>query len=147
MIKYQLSKKEFEEIYAKVPRIAVDLIIVENKKILLTRRSIPPFNGLWHIPGGGIRHREKVTDAILRVAREELGVSVKIEKLIGYEEVLFDGPKRHAVALEFKCKLVGNKKPRPIAQADKCSFFNKLPKEIIPEQRKFLKKNWARIFS
>ncbi len=52
MKKFLLTKKEFEYIYHKVPRLCIDLIIVKEKKILLTKRSIEPFINFWHFPGG-----------------------------------------------------------------------------------------------
>src|SRR3989337_1057838 len=102
MKKYPLSKEEFNKIYSKVPRICVDLIIVKDKKILLTKRSIHPFKGRWHIPGGGVLHREKIEQAIHRIAKTELGIKVNPKKLLGYLEILRDGPYRHTILLEFK---------------------------------------------
>mgnify|MGYP001563287084 CR=1 FL=1 len=146
MKKKSLPKKEFDKIYSKVPRAGIDLIIVKNKKILLTKRSISPFNGLWHAPGGGVFHREKVRDTIDRIAKTELGIKVKPQKLLGYLEILKDGPDRHTILLEFKCKIVGRKEPKALEQASEYKFFNKIPKKTISEQKKFIRKNWKKIF-
>ena len=134
----KLTEKEFKSIYAKVPRLCIELIIIQGRKILLTKRSIEPFNGLWHIPGKGILFRETIKEAIDRVAKEELGIRVYPEKFLGYVEYLNDGF-RHSVSLSFKCRIKGNKKPRVLEQADEIKFFNKIPKKTIPSHRKFLK--------
>ncbi len=145
MKKKLLSNKEFNYIYSKVPRICVDLIIVKNKKILLTKRSISPFKGLWHLPGGGVLYREKVEDAVNRIAKTELDINVKIQKFLGYLEILREGSHRHAIALQFKCKIKG-KNPKKVEQASEFRFFSKIPKNTILKQKDFLKNNWKKIF-
>ena len=134
----KLTEREFKSIYTKVPRLCVELIIIQGGKILLTKRSIEPFNGLWHIPGKGVLYREIIKEAIDRVAKEELGIRVYQEKFLGYVEYLNDGF-RHSVSLAFKCKIKGNQQPKILEQADEIKFFNKIPKDIIPSHRKFLK--------
>ena len=137
-MKKRFTKKEFRYIYIKVPRLCVEIIIVQNRRFLLTKRSIYPFKGLWHFPGIGVLFREKIDDAIKRAGKEELGVKVIPQKFLGYSEYLYDGF-RHSVSLVFKCKIQGNKKPRPLEQADEIKFFNKIPKNIIPYHKIFLK--------
>ena len=134
----KLTEREFKSIYTKVPRLCVELIIIQGGKILLTKRSIEPFNGLWHIPGKGVLYREKIKEAIDRVAKEELGIRVYQEKFLGYVEYLNDGF-RHSVSLAFKCKIKGNQQPKILEQTDEIKFFNKIPKKIIPYHKKFLK--------
>jgi ADP-ribose pyrophosphatase YjhB (NUDIX family) len=133
-----LTEKEFKSIYTRVPRLCVDLIIVSEKGVLLTKRSIYPFNGLWHFPGVGVLFHEKINDAIKRAAKRELGIKVVPQKFLGYGEYLHDGF-RHSVALVFKCKIKGNQQPRVLEQASTFQFFNKIPKKIIPYHKKLLK--------
>ena len=49
---FRKLKKLFDEIYSKVPRLCVDIIIKSEDGILLPLRSIEPYEGKWHIPGG-----------------------------------------------------------------------------------------------
>lgn len=136
-MKKKLTEKEFKSIYTKVPRLCVELIIVNNKGVLLTKRSITPFNGLWHLPGVGVLFREKINDAIKRAARDELGVKIIPQKFLGYEEYLHDGF-RHSISLLFKCRISGDQQPRALKQASEFKFFNKIPKTIIPYHKKLL---------
>ncbi|MBU0975306.1 NUDIX domain-containing protein, partial [Patescibacteria group bacterium] len=76
----RLPYKTFKYIYRKVPRLCVDVIVKTPRGIILTKRSIPPAKGWWHIPGGTILWGETVEQAVKRVAREEVGVEVKIKK-------------------------------------------------------------------
>lgn len=136
--KRPLTSKQFKNIYSKAPRTCVELIIFENKKILLSKRSIYPYKGFWHFPGGSIWYRERIKETIKRVGQAELGVKVIPEKFLGYVEYMKDGY-RHSVSLAFKCKIIGSKKPSPASQSTDVKFFEKTPKNTIKEQKKFLK--------
>jgi hypothetical protein len=46
-----LPQAEYEEIYAKVPRLTVEVVIVSSDGVLLARRQAGPCQGLWHIAG------------------------------------------------------------------------------------------------
>ena len=75
----KLPLKTFRSIYSQVPRLCVDLVVLNNQhEVLLTFRSIPPKN-LWHLPGGTVLFGETPTATIQRVALEELGQKVIIQ--------------------------------------------------------------------
>src|SRR5437762_56298 len=57
--------------------------IIENGKLLLVRRAIEPFKGMWDIPGGFLEKNEHPEEALHREMREELSVEVEIIKMIG----------------------------------------------------------------
>ena len=76
MTKKPLTFEEFKTIYSKVPRLTVEVIVKTDKGILFTKRLIPPYVGSWHFPGGTVYYKETITDAIERVAQDELGVKV-----------------------------------------------------------------------
>ena len=81
-----LPQAEYEAIYAKVPRLTVEVVIVSSDGVLLALRQKGPCVGLWHIPGGTVRFGEPLTDAVQRVAEEELGAEVAVDGLLGYIE-------------------------------------------------------------
>jgi ADP-ribose pyrophosphatase YjhB (NUDIX family) len=141
----KLSESQYQKIYSSVPRLCIDIVIVQNKKILLTKRSIPPFKGMWHLPGGGLRYREKISKAISRIAKDELGVKVIPQKLAGYVEIKEDGYK-HSVSLAIVCKPAKNSEPKPLEQASEVRFFSKVPSQrIMSGHKNFLKENWNTI--
>jgi len=120
----------------------VDLVIKSNNGILLTFRKKNGYENQWHIPGGTVFYREKLIDAAKRVAKEELGVNVTIQKFIGYIEYFSEEAERgfgYTVTLVFLCKL-NDLKFVLDNQTSKVGFFKIIPKNTIKEQKKFLNK-------
>ena len=76
----RLPYEEFMSIYHKVPRAAIDVIVKTPQGIVLTKRSIPPFKGMWHVCGGTVLFMEPIKHAINRIVEDELGVKVKVIK-------------------------------------------------------------------
>ena len=81
-----LTEQEFREIFAKVPRLTVEVVTQSPLGILLTKRTEGPCSGLWHIPGGTVRFGEPLVAAVERVASMELGLEIEAGPLIGYIE-------------------------------------------------------------
>ena len=134
-----LPRAEYEAIYAKVPRLTVEVIVSSDHGVLLTRREGGPCKGLWHIPGGTVRFGESVRDAVERVAHSELGIAVVIDNLLGYIEYPshlergLDWP----IGIAFAVHAVPSAhEPRPASGAGR--WFSQLPEEMHEEQKDFL---------
>lgn len=56
--------------------IGVYGILVKNNKILLVRKTRGPYIGKFDLPGGSLKHGEKVTCALLRELEEEVGLKI-----------------------------------------------------------------------
>ncbi len=52
----------------------------KRERLLLTRRAD---NGQWCLPGGGMEPGESITECCAREVREEVGLEVKVGRLIG----------------------------------------------------------------
>jgi len=70
-------------------RVAVDIVIftIQERKlrVLLVKRGIPPFAGLFAIPGGFVLDNESLDEAALRELKEETGVAdVYLEQLYSF---------------------------------------------------------------
>jgi len=135
----RLPFKEFMRIYHKVPRAAVDVIVVSKKGFLLTKRAIPPFKGMWHIPGGTILFKESINHAVDRIAKEELGIQIRILKHLGVIEY-FDDEGRHTISNGYLVKKRSGKL-KGSEQGEEIRFFNKIPRNFIPEQKRFVSKH------
>ncbi|TAN34176.1 NUDIX domain-containing protein [Patescibacteria group bacterium] len=138
-----LSDKDYNFIYSRAPRVCVDLVVKNQRGVLLTWRAIEPYKNQWHLPGGRLRWRETISRALQRIAREETGLAVEPVKLLGFMEFLREvqaGKKRHTVSMVFLVR-PKNLLPAGRGQAPRFDFFKKLPKKTIPIHAKFLRKN------
>ena len=85
-------------------RIVTDCVIIKDGKILLIKRGHEPFKGMWAIPGGRLEDDETVEECCLREAKEEIGVDVKIARLVG----VYSNPKLEPekfVVIAFLCDI------------------------------------------
>jgi 8-oxo-dGTP diphosphatase len=105
-------KREFPD----QPLVGVGAIIIEpdgakNSRVVLVKRSHPPIQGQWSIPGGVLEVGEFVHDAAVREAREETGLIVYPGELLGvFDRVLRHADGRvqhHYVLIDFLCRPVG----------------------------------------
>ena len=122
------------------PIINVDLLIknAENQT-LLTWRDDAYYPPGWHIPGGIIRFKERISDRINAVAASELGAEVKFnEGPLAINEVIH--PSRmvrgHFISLLYECTLMSpldknlefeKGTPKP----GECAWHSKCPNDII----------------
>jgi ADP-ribose pyrophosphatase YjhB (NUDIX family) len=146
MKKQWLTEKDYQFIYSRVPRVCLDFIIMQDKKVLLSKRDINPFKGYWHLPGGMVRYKETINQAAKRIIQEELHQKISSKKFIGYMEMPKDGPVMHNISIAFLAKL---KKDSPIKgsfQAQEIDLFPKLPQKIHPVHKVFIKQNLKVLF-
>lgn len=65
------------------PKPAVSILLYRNGDVLMIQRAHEPFKNYWVLPGGFIGHEETAEEAIKREAKEEIGLGVLIDGLIG----------------------------------------------------------------
>lgn len=77
-----LPDELYELVFKLVPRSAVDVIIVDDKNtsVVLVTRGVGDNLGKWNIPGGWIKHGERLENAVKRKAKQETGLDVEIDK-------------------------------------------------------------------
>jgi ADP-ribose pyrophosphatase YjhB (NUDIX family) len=63
-----------------MPTLGVEIAIIRSGQILLTRRE--DFE-TWCLPGGNVDAGESTAQAAMREAREETGLDVQLERLVG----------------------------------------------------------------
>lgn len=140
--KRPFTRAEFKKIYSKVPRLTVDVIVRGPEGIALTFRSIVPYRNRWHIPGATVLYGESAVKTAHRVAHDELHVSIHAPKFLGYIEYNEESQRGfgHSLSLVFLAKLKSGELAHD-ENASKADFFSRLPKNIIHNQRKFLKEH------
>ncbi len=121
-----------------VPRVAVEIVILQKgtHKILLTKRPKDDtyWPNQWHVPGGYIWHRERIVDAITRISKRELGVSLRTHSFLGVLEFENeqDSPRNHTISLVYICTPV-----RAVRQG-KYFSLDAIPKPFIQIQQSII---------
>ena len=72
-----------------MPLCCVDAVFKFEKKVYLFKRAYEPAKNEWWVIGGRILKGERLNDAVIRKAKEEIGIDVKIKSFIGVYENFF----------------------------------------------------------
>ena len=72
-----LSESEFSKVIKWTPLVSIDLCILKGREILVGRRVNPPAKNYFFVPGGRILKLEQKKDALIRILRNELGMTLK----------------------------------------------------------------------
>lgn len=137
---HPLTPDEFRDIYSKVPRLTVEIVLRSDSGVLLTLRNIEPCRGLWHLPGGTVRFAERLTEAVHRIALRELGIDVTVAHPLGYIEYPshFQNGLDCPVGIAFEI-VAYTGVIQPNEEADGFCWFTELPPEMHREQSDFLR--------
>lgn len=134
-------KKLFDKFSSYFPYSTVDVVIRNGKSFILAKRTIPPYKNRWNLPGGVVFKTEKMVDAAKRVAKEELGLVVKIERFLGvYENPILS---RHDISHVFIASILRGNIVRDFQSSD-VKFFKSVPQNMVPYQKKMVRD--ARLF-
>ncbi len=112
--------------------IAVNVAVIQNGKILLTKRD--DFE-VWCLPSGGVEPGESVAQAAIRETREETGLEVQLTRLIGIYSKLGPWDEIHAVL--FIAKPIGGELRTQIGETVEVRYFGpkEIPNELLYGQR------------
>ena len=108
-------------------RIGVFALIFNHEQQILLghRRDID----WWNLPGGGMEVGETVDEAVCREVREETGLEVKVEQLVG----VYSKPQKQEVVLTFLCQTIGGTL-QPTEETRESRYFalEALPQNTLP---------------
>jgi len=90
-------------IYYLGQKVVAGAIVVEDGRVLLTRRAIHPAFGKWTFPGGYVDWGETVDGAAVRETLEETGLTVKLERLVG----VYSYPGTPTVIVVYAARMTG----------------------------------------
>jgi len=97
--------------YPTRPYLAVSAAIFRAERVLIVRRGVPPMQGIYTLPGGGVELGETLEQALIREVREETGLAIEPLCIAGYREVIARDAQgeveRHFVILPFAARYVG----------------------------------------
>jgi ADP-ribose pyrophosphatase YjhB (NUDIX family) len=113
--------------YFTDPKVAAAVVVIQDDRVLLTRRINEPFQGFWTLPAGFMDAEEKPEDTARRECLEETGLQVKIIQLL---ELISGREHDHGadIVLVYRAEIIGGSLQAG-DDADQVGFFslNDLP--------------------
>jgi ADP-ribose pyrophosphatase YjhB (NUDIX family) len=68
-------------VYYEDPKVAAGVLVYWKEQVLLVRRTMEPYAGLWSIPAGFVNAYEDPANAAARECIEETGLTPRVESL------------------------------------------------------------------
>lgn len=125
-----------EEVHSTFSMWALEIVIIQNKKVFLTPAPTHFKKGLWSLPGGYNRWNEDINSLSKRIADREIGISVRPIKTLGiYKWKKGEHPYGSPLSIFILCKPLGD-----ITKSSLGELFDlkNLP-PMVPCQKNFLK--------
>ena len=103
-----IPEETFAACLNHAPQPCVDLVVEYDGGILLTRRRNEPAKGEWFWPGSRLYKGERLDDAAVRVAEEELGLDTVSAERLGVSEHFWEASavdgveSRHTVPVVYR---------------------------------------------
>ncbi len=123
-------------LYYRNPVPTVDIIIfTPPAHILLVQRKNPPLG--WALPGGFVDYGESVHTAARREAKEETGMDVVLDSLLGVYSHPDRDPRQHTMSTVFVAHAPADRSPLAGDDAINVSFFpfTDLPEMVFDHRR------------
>ncbi len=113
-------------------KTATAIITYPENKILLIKRSTPPFVGYWALPGGRSEPEESAEHTVLRETKEETGLDVAIIRRVGeyHEKGVQAGLEYDYYPTCFVVKPVGGEVKKQESEIEEIKLFRL---EALPE--------------
>jgi ADP-ribose pyrophosphatase YjhB (NUDIX family) len=104
----------------------VGALCIDDGRVLLTRRAIEPFRGLWDVPGGFLEEGEDPRDGLRRELREETGLDVEPQRFLGVWIDRYGGDSTAAATLNlfWTARVVGGN-PAPADDVSELRWFDR----------------------
>jgi 8-oxo-dGTP diphosphatase len=117
------------------PAPTASVLILRGGRVLLVRRAFAPARGAWDVPGGFIERGETAEAAAKREAREELGVDVRIERLVGIFPDIYGAERQPSLNIYYLARL--RRRNAIVRPADDASGFQWVPFDRLPRRLAF----------
>ncbi len=110
-------------------RIAVYALIFREREILLALRRDTDW---WNLPGGGLELGETVEEGVCREVREETGLEVEVDHLVG----VYSKPQKQEIVLTFLCRTLSGILTAT-DESRECRYFvpEAMPVNTLPKHR------------
>jgi ADP-ribose pyrophosphatase YjhB (NUDIX family) len=108
--------------YSKHWDVGVTAAVVRDGKVLFVRRNYEPSKGTWTLPGGFAEHTETLDEAVKRELREEAGIEVEVQGVVGVRTRYTE--KHGAVLVVFRCTLAAGEPTADDYEINAAEFFD-----------------------
>jgi len=139
-----LPEETWETVVRSVPLVSVDLVVHHDGGVVLGKRTNEPAKGEWFVPGGTVHKHERLEDAVYRIAQDELGVDVTIDRRLGVYEHFYevadveDADGKHYVPIGFEVTSESETLAPDDQHADLRVFEPPIEIELHPYVREYL---------
>jgi len=120
----------------KYPLVTVDIILEQEGKVLLIERKNPPHG--WALPGGFVDFGETVGTAVCRETKEETGLTLTEQRLVGVYSDPSRDPRGPTVGVVFTGEASGEAKAADDAASLAYFDWQALPEDIAFDHRQIL---------
>jgi len=86
----RIPNELYKKILENVIIADIDIVIHNKGKVLLVYRNEEPAKNQWWVPGGRQKRLEIGKKAVIEKTKQETGLDIKVEKMIGVYEEIFD---------------------------------------------------------
>lgn len=144
-----LDEQTFQTVVLSAPLVSIDLVVKNPAgQYLLGRRSNPPAQGYWFVPGGRVQKDETLSIAFSRLCYDELGVEKSLEqaRFLGpyehfYPDSIFgDQVSTHYVALGYELEVNLSLETLPTRQHNRYRWFE--TEEMLTDEQVHIHSKW-----
>ncbi len=106
------------------PKVAVGVVAHRRGRLLLVKRNHEPKLGEWSFPSGFIDSGEVLEEGAVRETKEETGLDVRIERLLG----AYSHPGERVIFLAYAARVTGGR----IEVGAECQDVRFFPPDALP---------------
>ena len=102
------------------------------------KRAFDPYRGYWALPGGFLEHGDTVEETAVREAREETGLEIAIQRVVGVYSDPKRDPRGQIISVCLLAKEAGGAL-KAGSDAEEVRSLKELPVEIAFDHRTMLR--------
>ncbi|MCH7718992.1 MAG: NUDIX hydrolase [Chloroflexi bacterium] len=106
------------------PKVAVGVVAQRRGRLLLVRRNHEPRLGEWSFPSGFVDAGEVLEEAAVRETKEETGLDVRIQRLLG----AYSSPGERVIFIAYAARVTAGR----IEVGDECQDVRFFPPDSLP---------------
>jgi ADP-ribose pyrophosphatase YjhB (NUDIX family) len=133
------DKVELKLLWGKLrgkKRIAAYALLKKDDKFLLVQEGSGRIQGLWGLPGGGVKDGETHEETVIREAKEESGYEVSVIKKVGN----YRDKKRASIRIVYMSGILGGKLSVDNDEIVRADWFSK---DQIVDMKGVLRGDWV----